>query len=148
MDKIHQNKRLTLTTGCHYACLQRSPALCRFVSFGWASHVALVVKNMPVKAGNVRDVGWSLGQEDSLEEGMATHFSILAWKTPRTEDPGGLQSIGTQRFRHNWSDLAAATDPSVTCLRVVVEMGHFGKRLERSKTGCQLLSWTAWQAHC
>ena len=36
----------------------------------------------------------SLGQEDPLEEGMATHFSILAWGIPRTEDPGGLQSMG------------------------------------------------------
>ena len=39
----------------------------------------------------------SLGQEDPLEEGMATHSSILAWRTPCTEEPGGLQSIGLQR---------------------------------------------------
>ena len=39
----------------------------------------------------------SLGQEDSLKEEMATHSSILAWKIPRTEDPGGLQSVGLQR---------------------------------------------------
>ena len=39
----------------------------------------------------------SLSQEDSLEEGMATHFSILAWRIPRTEEPGSLQSIGSQR---------------------------------------------------
>ena len=38
----------------------------------------------------------SLGQEDPLEEGMATHSRILAWRVPRTEDPGGLQSIGLQ----------------------------------------------------
>ena len=48
----------------------------------------------------------SLGQEDSLEEGMATHSSILAWKIPRTEEPGGLQSIGSQRVGHDWSNLA------------------------------------------
>ena len=66
-----------------------------------ASQVVLVVKNTPANAGNVRDMG-SIpgGQEDPLEEGMATHSSILAWRTPRTEEPGGLQSIGSQRVRH------------------------------------------------
>jgi len=43
----------------------------------------------------------SLGWEDPLEEGMATHSSILAWRIPRTEDPGGMQSIGLQRARHD-----------------------------------------------
>ena len=43
----------------------------------------------------------SLGQEDSLEEGMVTHSSILAWITPWTEEPGGLQSMGSQRAGHN-----------------------------------------------
>ena len=45
----------------------------------------------------------SLGQEDSLEKEMATHSSILAWRIPRTEEPGGLQSMGSQRVRHNWA---------------------------------------------
>ena len=44
----------------------------------------------------------SLGGEDLLEEGMAIHSSILAWEIPWTEDPGGLQSMGPQRVRHNW----------------------------------------------
>ena len=43
-----------------------------------------------------------LGQEDSLEEHMATHSSILAWRSPWTEQPGGLQSIGLQRVGHDW----------------------------------------------
>ena len=43
----------------------------------------------------------SLGQEDTLEEGMATHSSILAWRLPWTEEPGGLQSVGSQRVGHN-----------------------------------------------
>ena len=43
----------------------------------------------------------SLGQEDPLEKDMATHFSILAWRIPWTEEPGGLQSIGSQRVRHD-----------------------------------------------
>ena len=47
---------------------------------------------------------WSPGREDSLEEGMATHSSMLAWRIPRTEKPGGLESRGLQRVRHYWSD--------------------------------------------
>ena len=43
----------------------------------------------------------SLGQEDPLEKEMATHSSILAWKIPWTEGPGGLQSMGSQRVRHD-----------------------------------------------
>ena len=44
---------------------------------------------------------YSLGQEDPLEEKMTTHFSILAWRIPWTEEPGGLKSIGSQRTRHD-----------------------------------------------
>ena len=43
----------------------------------------------------------SLGLEDSLEEGMATHSSMLAWRVPWTEEPGGLQSMGSQRVGHD-----------------------------------------------
>ena len=49
---------------------------------------------------------WSLGWEDSLEEGMATHSSNLAWRIPWAEESSRLQSIGSQRVRHDWSDLA------------------------------------------
>ena len=45
---------------------------------------------------------WSLGREDPVVKEMATHFSIRARKIPWTEDPGGLQSMGSQRFRRNW----------------------------------------------
>ena len=44
---------------------------------------------------------WSLGQEDPLEKEMPTHSSILAWRNPQTEEPGGLQFIGSQRVGHN-----------------------------------------------
>ena len=50
----------------------------------------------------------ALGQGDPLEEGMATHPSILAWRTPWTEEPGGLQSIGLQRVGHDGRDVACA----------------------------------------
>ena len=45
----------------------------------------------------VRSLGW----EDPLEEGMATHSSLLAWRIPQAEEPGGLQSIGCHRVEHN-----------------------------------------------
>ena len=46
-------------------------------------------------------MGLSLGQEDPLEEGMVIHASILAWEISWTEEPGRLQSIGSQRIRHD-----------------------------------------------
>ena len=48
----------------------------------------------------------SLGQEDPLEKGMAVHSSIVAWRIPWAEEPGRLQSIGSQKVRHDRSDLA------------------------------------------
>ena len=70
------------------------------------SQVALVVKNVPAKAGDIRDVGLTnRGQEDPLEEGVATHSRIPAWRIPRTEEPGALQSAGSHRVGCNWSDL-------------------------------------------
>ena len=58
-------------------------------------------KNPPANAGEAGDGVPSLGQEDPLEEGMTTHSSILAWKILWTEEPGGLQSMGLQRVKHN-----------------------------------------------
>ena len=66
-----------------------------------ASQVALMAKNLPANAGDIRDAVRSLGREDPLEEGMATHFSILARRIPWTEEPGGLQFIGSQRVGHD-----------------------------------------------
>ena len=60
-----------------------------------------MVKNPPANAGNVRDMVQSLGLEDPLEEGMATNSSILAWRIPWTEEPGRLQSVGSQRVGHD-----------------------------------------------
>ena len=58
--------------------------------------MALAVKNPPATAGDIRDAGLILGQEDPPEEGVATHTSILAWRIPWTEEPRGLQSVGSQ----------------------------------------------------
>ena len=68
------------------------------LQYSWASLVAQMVKNPPA----MQDT-WvlSLGWEDPLEEGIATHSSILAWRTPWTEEPDGLQFMGSQRVRHD-----------------------------------------------
>ena len=66
------------------------------------SQLLLVVKNPPAYAGDRQETRvQSLGGEDALEEGMATHSRILAWRVPWTEDPGGLQSMGSQRVEHD-----------------------------------------------
>ena len=62
----------------------------------------------------IRDAVGPLGWEDLLEEGMATHCSTLAWRVPWTEEPGWLSSLGSQRVRHNWSDLAQHTQHTHT----------------------------------
>ena len=64
----------------------------------WASLVAHMVKDLPAVQETLVQ---SLGGEDPLEEGTATHSNILAWRIPRTEASGGLQSTGSQRAGHN-----------------------------------------------
>ena len=64
-----------------------------------------VVKKLPVIAAT-GNTGSIPGLGDPLEKGMATHSSILAWKIPCTEEPGRLQSMGSQRVRQNQNDLA------------------------------------------
>ena len=65
-----------------------------------AFQLALGVKNPLANAGDIRAQVQSLGWEDSLEKEMATHSSVLAWRIPWTEEPGGLQPMGSQRVRH------------------------------------------------
>ena len=65
-----------------------------------ASLVSQTVKNLPAMQETQVQ---SLGQEDPPEKEMANHSSILAWRIPRTEKPGGLQSMGSQRVRHDWA---------------------------------------------
>ena len=59
------------------------------------------VKNLPAMHETQETLVQSLSQEDSLEEEMATHSSILAWRIPWTEKPGGLQSLGSYRVGHD-----------------------------------------------
>ena len=64
----------------------------------WSSLVAQAINNLPaMRDTQVQSMGW----EDPLEKGMATHSSVPAWRIPRTEEPGGLQSMGSQRVGHD-----------------------------------------------
>ena len=75
-----------------------------------ASPIAQWVKSRPAMQGTQETQVWSLGQEDPLEKEMVTHSNMLAWRIPWTEEHGGLQSLGSQRVRHNW-----ATKPCHHC---------------------------------
>ena len=59
-----------------------------------------MVKNLPANAGDIRDVGSISDQEDPLQKEMATQSRLLAWRITRTEEPGGLQPMGSQTVRH------------------------------------------------
>ena len=89
-----------------------------------------MVKNLPANAGNLRDMGlipWS-------GEGNGNHSSILAWRTPWTEEFGGLQSTWSQRVRHDWSDLAQHT-----CIKQIIRTCYITQG-----TLLNALSWPKW----
>ena len=67
----------------------------------WASQELLVAKNLPANTGDMRVGFCSWVRKIPLEEDMATYSKILAWRIPRTEEPGGLQSMGSQRVGHD-----------------------------------------------
>ena len=74
--------------------------LCSFLYYTMSFPGGSEVKASACNAG---DPVWSLGWEDPLEKEMATHSSILAWRIPWTEEPGGLQFTGSQRVGHDWA---------------------------------------------
>ena len=67
--------------------------------YNWASLMAQMVKNCLQQETWVQSLSW----EDLLEEGMATHSSVFTWRIPLTEEPGRLQSMVSQRVRHDWA---------------------------------------------
>ena len=71
------------------------------------SPMAQWIKNLPAMPEIQEMWVWSLGHEDPLEKEMATHSSVFAWEIPWTEEPGGLQSKGSQRVKHDWASMHA-----------------------------------------
>ena len=89
------SKAETLTQSLIHYHLVNNPASC------YQQYLVLqAVKNLPAMQ---ETRVWSLGQEDPLAKGMATHPSLLAWRIPWTEEPGWLQSVGLQRIGHAWA---------------------------------------------
>ena len=101
------------------------------------SLVAQTIKNPPAMHKTwVRSLGW----EDSLEEGMATNSSVLAWRIPWTEEPGGLQSMALQRVGHDWSGLASmhtehwmGAPSSFFQGRIVIQNGNYSTKSTQSR---------------
>ena len=84
---------------------------------------------------------WSLGWEDPLEEGMATHSSILAWKISWTEETGRLQSMGSQRVRHNWSNYACMHRSPFRPLFTSAAKNAFGQQPSDNSPFWDCLNW-------
>ena len=107
MLTIYFLKKVSLFLRRELMIIQQSNLSCSGVCFSlssvpmilWASLVVQRLKHLPgMRETRVRSLGW----EDSLEKEMAIHSSTLAWRIPWREEPGGLQSMGSQRVRHNW----------------------------------------------
>ena len=78
--------------------------------------MALAVNNPPANAGELRDVVSISGPGRSLEEGMAIHFSILAWRIPWTEEPGRRSLAGSRTYGCKESDIIDATEHAHACI--------------------------------
>ena len=106
--------------------------------------VAQMVKNLPaVQEPWAPSPGW----EDPLEKGMATHSSILAWRTPWPEKPGGPQSMGSQRVIHNWVTNPLVLYPcriAVTPSQVISWLRPLGRDLWSSFLGTQKVELLIW----
>ena len=108
-----------------------------------ASLVAQTVKNLPaIQETWAQSLSW----EDPLKKGMATHSSILAWKIPWAEEPGGLQSMGSQRVGHDW----VTNTPHWSKAGVLIRRDAQSHRREMAmwwlvKTGNMLLQTREWQ---
>ena len=114
-------------------CQCQSPTLKGYTR---ASLVTQMVKNpSAIQETQV----WSVGQEDPLLKGKATHSSILAWRIPWIEEPGGLQSAGLQRVRHDWvTNTLDTLSAGQLCPCVCVSPGGWGGRYGRSSEGLGL----------
>ena len=96
--------------------------------YSWASLVAQLVKNPPAMRDTwVRSLGW----EDTLEKGQATHCSILAWRTPWTEELDRLQSIRLQRVGHNWA--SKQTHRAFIYLRHALSLASHKKKCKKAE---------------
>ena len=97
-----------------------------------ASQRVRVMKKLPAKTGDGRDSGLIPGLGRSPGRGHVVYSSILVWGTPWTEEPGGLQSMGSQRVERDWSDLAISTRTESVLIIIVIRIRF--KRSSSSKS--------------
>ena len=119
----------------YYSMVWLSLSLIWVLSIPRTSLVAQMTKRLPAMQET-----WvqSLGQEDLLEKEMATHSSILAWKIPWMEEPGGMQSMGSQRFGHDWATSLSLSNPGKNT-KSQTEMASFSPRLENTRSRAEQL---------
>ena len=121
--------------------------MAEYHSMIWGFPSCSVMKNPLVLLKMQKMWVWYLGWDDPLEDGMATHSSILTWRIPWTEEPDRLQSIGAQRVRHDWSDFMHA----YISRWKNVDMTFDGKSdtssivREEKKRGLCRCNWSEWQ---
>ena len=121
---------------CWYVCLWNCVCLYSWYTHPyaiavWTSQVAQTVKNPPTMPETQEIWAWSLGWEDPLEEEIATQSSILAWRIPWAEEPGGLQFIGSQRVGHNWSFCAHML--TCVCIHINRDEWEIGDKWNRKR---------------
>ena len=100
INRVPSIQRLIYTQGIRNHQAKIGDNLNKELGASWAQ-VVPAVKNPPVNAGDIRDKGSNPGLGRSPGGGHATHSSILAWEVPWTDEPGGLQSIDSQRVGHD-----------------------------------------------
>ena len=108
--------------------------------------MVLMVKNLPAMQEKQKIQVPSLGGEDPLEEGVATHSSVLAWSIPWTEEPGGLQAMGSPRVRHDWSVPACSTQADLQRCLNSHRWTWQSQDSNKGRTGlriCPLVNWPA-----
>ena len=102
-------------------------------AFSGAFLVSRTVKNLPTM---LETLVQSVGQEDPLQKGMATHSSILAWRIPWTEEPGGLQSLRLQRIGHEWvTNLKKRKKQHTACVRIHRDASEAKERKGKKERG-------------
>ena len=107
-SQVSQFLKINLNLSLSFSIYMIHPSICTDISPIRIFLVAQLVKNLlAMQETRV----WPLGLKDPLDKGMAVHSSILPWRIPWTEKPGGLQSVGLPRVRHNWETNTTTISP-------------------------------------
>ena len=109
------------------------------LQYSWASRMAQTVKNLPAKW---ETWVWSLGWEVPPKEGMVTHWSILNWRIPWAEEPGGLQSMRSQRIGHDWVTQHSTAHRLILQYFIPNRKNHWNSQVGQVRITCEVLKYT------